>query len=78
MTQTFTPEELLLLLYKEAPAYDRLALEEALEEDYLLREEYDALRKAAEALPKVRMNAPRTCLNAVLNYSRATFAEPKG
>jgi hypothetical protein len=72
MTQLFTPEDVILHLYDEAPPTERQALNEALREDYLLREEYEALQQARRKLPRVRFDAPATRLQAILAYSKRT------
>lgn len=66
----FTPEDLLLYLYKETTPEQTIAIELELENDWTLREKLNVLKTAMERLDKIKQ-APRTevVLN-VLNYAR--------
>jgi hypothetical protein len=66
----FTPEDLLLYLYKETTPEQTIAIEQELENDWTLREKLTVLKTAMERLDKIK-EAPRTevVLN-VLNYAR--------
>ncbi len=66
----FTPEDLLLYLYKETPIQKTNAIEEALKDDWTLREKLAVLKASMERLDKL-VESPRTevVLN-VLNYAR--------
>jgi hypothetical protein len=66
----FTPEDLLLYLYKETTPEQTIAIEQELENDWTLREKLTVLKIAMERLDKIK-EAPRTevVLN-VLNYAR--------
>ncbi|HVZ57378.1 MAG TPA: hypothetical protein VG870_12010 [Chitinophagaceae bacterium] len=72
---SFTPEDLLLYLYKEASAEKMAAIDEALKSDWTLREKLDVLRTSRDRLEKIAQ-APRTevILN-ILNYAREKLAE---
>lgn len=71
----FTPEDLLLYLYKESSPQQTTAIEEALKKDWTLREKLAVLKTSMQRLDKIT-TAPRTevVLN-VLNYARETAAE---
>ena len=71
----FTPEDLLLYLYKEASAEKKAAIESALKQDWTLREKLSVLKASMQRLDKI-VESPRTevVLN-VLNYAREQFAE---
>jgi hypothetical protein len=71
----FTPEDLLLYLYKETSAEHTTAIEAALEKDWTLREKLNVLKASMERLDKIA-ESPRTevVLN-VLNYAREHSAE---
>jgi len=71
----FTPEDLLLYLYKESSPELTAAIDAALKEDWTLREKMQDLQSSANQLEKVII-APRmeVVLN-VLNYARETAAE---
>ncbi len=60
----FTPEDLLLYLYKETSPTQTLAIEKALSEDWTLREKLNVLKTSMERLDKITVS-PRT--EVVLN-----------
>ena len=68
--QSFTPEDMLLYLYKETSPEMTLAIEEALKGDWALREKLDVLKTSMQRLSKIT-ESPRTevVLN-ILNYAR--------
>jgi hypothetical protein len=71
----FTPEDLLLYLYKECSVKKTAAIEDALEKDWTLREKLTVLKASMQRLDKIT-TAPRTevVLN-VLNYAREQAVE---
>ncbi len=71
----FTPEHLLLYLYKETSAKQTTAIEAALEKDWTLREKLTVLKASMQRLDKIT-ESPRTevVLN-VLNLAREHSAE---
>ena len=66
----FTPEDLLLYLYKETTPRQTAAIEKALKIDWTLREKLSVLKTSMQRLDKIK-KSPRTevVLN-VLNYAR--------
>ena len=60
----FTPEDLLLYLYKETSAQQTYAIESALKNDWTLREKLNVLKDSMERLDKI-IQSPRT--EVVLN-----------
>jgi hypothetical protein len=66
----FTPEDLLLYLYKETSIDQTSAIESALEKDWTLREKLNVLKASMQRLDKLT-ESPRTqvVLN-VLNHAR--------
>jgi hypothetical protein len=71
----FTPEDLLLYLYKETSPEQSAAIETALKMDWALREKLSVLKISMQRLDKI-VETPRTevVLN-VLNYARENAAE---
>ena len=71
----FTPEDLLLYLYKETTPEQAKAIKEALAKDWTLREKLSVLKASMQRLDKIT-EVPRTevVLN-VLNYARQNSAE---
>jgi len=55
----FTPEDLLLYLYKETSAKKTTAIETALKKDWTLREKLSVLKTSMQRLDKIKV-APRT------------------
>ena len=72
---TFTPEDLLLYLYKETSEEQTTAIENALKQDWTLREKLTVLRTSLERLDGIK-KSPRTriVLN-ILNYARKNAKE---
>ncbi|HEY8387432.1 MAG TPA: hypothetical protein VIK74_02455 [Parasegetibacter sp.] len=68
----FTPEDLLLYLYRETSPETTALIEKALQEDWTLREKLAVLKDAQQRLDKT-VESPRTeiILN-ILNYARNT------
>lgn len=71
----FTPEDLLLYLYKETSPEQTAAIEKALLKDWPLREKLAVLKTSMERLDAIE-EKPRTevVLN-ILNYARETSTE---
>lgn len=68
--QSFTPEDILLYLYKETSPEMTRAIEEALKKDWALSEKMDVLQTSMQRLEAIT-ESPRTevVLN-ILNYAR--------
>jgi len=71
----FTPEDLLLYLYKETSLQQTAEIEQALANDWTLREKLAVLKTSMQRLDKLE-ETPRTevVLN-VLNYAREKSTE---
>lgn len=71
----FTPDDLLLYLYKETSDEQSAAIENALANDWTLREKLAVLQASIKRLDKITV-VPRTevVLN-VLNYAREHLTE---
>jgi len=68
----FTPEDLVMYLYKETSEKQTTAIETALEKDWTLREKLGVLKNAMQRLDKIT-ESPRTeVVLKVLNYARET------
>ena len=68
--QSFTPEDILLYLYKETSPEMTRAIEEALKKDWALSEKMNVLQTSMQRLDAIH-ESPRTevVLN-ILNYAR--------
>jgi hypothetical protein len=68
---TYTPEDLLLYLYKETSPETTAAIEDALKNDWTLREKLSVLKTSMERLDAIK-TSPRT--EVVLNILRYASA----
>ena len=73
--ENFTPEDLLLYLYKETSPAQSAAIESALQKDWTLREKLTVLKTSMQRLDKIT-ETPRTevVLN-VINHARENVTE---
>ena len=71
---TYSPEDLICYLYKETNAQTTAAIEEALQQDWTLREKLTVLKASMERLEAIKA-APRT--ETVLNVLKYAAAEQK-
>ena len=71
----FTPEDLLLYLYKESSPDLTAAIETALKEDWMLREKLTVLQSSADELNKVTVAPRMEVILRVMNYARETSIE---
>ncbi|MCY7422981.1 MAG: hypothetical protein LH478_14710 [Chitinophagaceae bacterium] len=65
----YTTEDLLLYLYQETSKEEREQIEEALENDWDLKEKYDGLRNSLMALDKMIESPRPESIQAILNYA---------
>jgi hypothetical protein len=73
----FTPEDLLLYLYKESSPELTVAIESALKEDWMLREKLQVLQSSADELNKITVSPRMEVILRVMNYARETAIEPQ-
>jgi len=72
---SFTPEDLLLYLYNETSPEMTKAVEEALKNDWTLREKLNVLKISKQRLNNV-IESPRTeVILRILNYAREKSKE---
>jgi len=71
----FTPEDLLLYLYKESSPELTSAIETALNEDWTLREKLQVLQSSVGQLDKVIVSPRMEVVLKVMNYARETAVE---
>ncbi len=74
----FTPEDLLLYLYKESSPDLTLAIETALKEDWMLREKLQDLQSQSllDDLDKITVAPRMEVILRVMDYARETAVEP--
>jgi len=66
----FTPEDLLLYLYKETSSDQTKAIEKALETDWTLREKLEVLKASMHRLDKIKVSPRTEVVLNVLNYAK--------
>ena len=66
----FTPEDLLLYLYKETSDKQNVAIEAALKKDWTLREKLYVMKTSMQRLNKIKENPRTEVVLNVLNYAR--------
>lgn len=66
----FTPEDLLLYLYKETSAKKTAAIEIALRNEWTLREKLNVLKASMERLDKITLSPRTEVVLNVLNHAR--------
>lgn len=71
----FTPEDLLLYLYKETTPRQTAAIEKALAKDWTLREKFAVLKNSTQRLDKIKLSPRTEVVLNVLNYAREKSAQ---
>lgn len=71
----FTPEDLLMYLYKETSPEQSAAIDEALKSDWTLREKLNVLRDSMHRLDAITVSPRTEVVLNVLNYARLASAE---
>ena len=71
----FTPEDLLLYLYKETSAEQTAAIKKALKQDWTLREKLAVLKTSLQRLDKIKKSPRTRIVLDVLNYAREKSGE---
>jgi len=66
----FTPEDLLLYLYKESTPEQTAAIEEALKKDWTLREKLSVLKTSKQRLDKIKQSPRTEVVLNILNYAK--------
>ena len=68
MAQKFTPEDLVQYLYKETTPEQNAAIEQALAENWTLREKFEVIKKAHARLEKFKLSPRVESVLNVLKY----------
>ncbi len=71
----FTPDDLLLYLYKETTPRQTAAIEKALAKDWTLREKHAVLKNSIQRLDKIKQSPRTEVVLNVLNYAREKSAQ---
>ena len=69
----FTPEDLVMYLYKDTSPEKTAAIELALQNDWALREKLQLLRESVTDVEQMPLSSPRTeVILRVMNYAKQT------
>ncbi len=71
----FTPEDLLLYLYKETSTKKTKAIETALQNNWTLREKLSVLKASTDRLEKITQSPRTEVVLNVLNHAKEQAAE---
>ena len=71
----FTPEDLLMYLYKETSDSQTTAIETALEKDWTLREKLNVLKASMQRLDKLTLSPRTEVVLNVLHHAREQATE---
>ena len=71
----FTPEDILLYLYKETSDEQTTAIEAALEKDWTLREKMNVLKASMQRLDKLTVSPRTEVVLNVLHHAREQATE---
>lgn len=67
--QNYSPEDLILYLYKETDPETTAAIEEALKHDWTLREKLSVLKTSMERLDSIRTSPRTEVIPNILKYA---------
>ena len=73
--RNFTPEDLLLYLYKESSPHLTAAITQALQLDWTLREKFNVLKTSMLGLDKIQQSPRTEAILNILNYAREKSSE---
>ena len=73
--RNFTPEDLLLYLYKESSPQLTAAITQALQLDWTLREKFNVLKTSMLGLDKIQQSPRTEAILNILNYAREKSTE---
>ena len=73
--RNFTPEDLLLYLYKESSPQLTAAITQALQLDWTLREKFNVLKTSMLGLDKIQQSPRTEAILNILNYAREKSSE---
>ena len=73
--RNFTPEDLLLYLYKESSPQLTAAIKHALQLDWTLREKFNVLKTSMLRLEQIQQSPRTEAILNILNYAREKSSE---
>ncbi len=70
MTHDYTPNMLVKYIYSETDLFETLEIENAIENDQLLKESYLTLKNGYNQLPKAKFSPSQAAIDNILLYSK--------
>ncbi len=70
MVKNYTEKDLIRFIYKETSLRERMEIQEQINKDWSLREEYQLLLTAYKELPKVTFSPSKKAIQKILNFSK--------
>jgi hypothetical protein len=71
----FTPEDLVQYLYNETSPEKTIAIKAALDTDWSLREQFEAISSDQKRLEVLRLSPRKQAINKILNYAEKSIGE---
>ena len=71
----YTPEDLVLYLYKETSPQQTIAIEETAQTDWALREKINVIKASIEKLENITVSPRVEIVLNILNYAKANTAK---
>ena len=71
----FTPEDLLLFIYKEMSPQKAAALQAAIDTDWNLNEQFTALKATYDSLGEINLAPRQQAIDHILNYAGKTVGQ---
>lgn len=70
MEQSYTQENLVQFIYRDTSITEYFEIDNAIENDSVLKKQYLRLYNAFKSLPKVTFSPRENTINSILNYSQ--------
>ena len=72
--QKYTTEDLIQYMYRETTEDESVAIEKAMQTDYILREKFEALKESMVQLDSIKESPRQQSVMAILNYAKFSSA----
>jgi len=72
MTHDYTPNMLVKYIYSETNLFETLEIENAIENDQMLKESYLTLKNGYKTLPKAKFSPSQASIDNILFFSKLT------
>lgn len=72
MEQNYTQNQIIRYLYKEVDLFEHFEIEDAIEHDVEVRDQYRTLKRSFDQLATLHINPSTQSVNNILGYSQST------